>query len=138
MRDAFPPVMSNPSWWTSSDSNGWDRAREAMRRDWDQTKHDLHMGGHELNQKLEDTLGQAAGKRAMPPIDEPNPPKVIGRWEEAEMPIGYGYAARNHFGDKYPAWNDELDRRLATDWNRTDRAWDEVRPYVRRGYEAKR
>jgi hypothetical protein len=129
--------MSNPSWWTSNDSNGWDRVREALRRDWDQTKHDLHVGGHELNQKLTDTVEQAAGRRPMPPIDKANPPKIIGQWEDAEMPIGYGYAARNHFGDKYPTWNDDLDRRLAADWN-TDRPWDEVRIYVRHGYDIKR
>jgi hypothetical protein len=124
MTRASSGAMSNPSWWTSGDTNGWDRVREALQRDWDQTKHDLHVGGHELNQGLTDTVEQAAGRSPMPPIDKANPPKVVGRWEDAEMPIGYGYAARNH-------------RRLASDWD-TGRPWDEVRIYVRHGYEIKR
>ncbi|HEY5240860.1 MAG TPA: hypothetical protein VIJ22_05325 [Polyangiaceae bacterium] len=129
--------MNKPSWWTLQDSSSWDRVREALHRDWDQTKHDLHAGGHELNQKLSDTVEQAAGKKPMPPIDKANPPKVIGQWEDAETAIGYGYAARDHFGEQHPQWNDDLERRLAADWN-TERPWSEVVRYVRHGYEVKR
>lgn len=129
--------MNKPSWWTLQDSSRWDRVREALHRDWDQTKHDLHAGGHELNQKLTDTVEQAAGKKPMPPIDKANPPKVIGQWEDAETAIGYGYAARDHFGDQHPEWNDDLERRLAADWN-TERPWSEIVRYVRHGYEVKR
>jgi hypothetical protein len=129
--------MNKPSWWTLQDSSSWDRVREALHRDWDQTKHDLHAGGHELNQKLSDTVEQAAGTKPMPPIDKANPPKVIGQWEDAETAIGYGYAARDHFGDQHPEWNDDLERRLAADWN-TERPWSEIVRYVRHGYEVKR
>jgi len=129
--------MNKPSWWTLQDSSSWDRVREALHRDWDQTKHDLHAGGHELNQKLSDTVEQAAGTKPMPPIDKANPPKVIGQWEDAETAIGYGYAARDHFGDQHPEWNDDLERRLSADWN-TERPWSEVVRFVRHGYEVKR
>ena len=52
-----------PSWWSDEvHGSAWERAQEAMRRDWAQTKHDLHLGGHEMNQSLTDTLKQAAGQ----------------------------------------------------------------------------
>ena len=128
--------MQKPSWWQEADYK-WERVKEALQRDWQQTMHDLHMGGHELNQRLADTMAQAAGRQSMPPIDEANPPRVLFRWEDAEIPIGYGYAARTHFGDRYPEWNDALEDRLKTDW-RAERPWSEVRLLVRHGYEVKR
>ena len=61
------------------------RIKEALRRDWYQTKHDLHVkGGHELNQKIEDTVEEIQGIKPLPPIDRPNPPKVIGEASWAE------------------------------------------------------
>ena len=128
---------NRPSWWTEQDQGAWDRAREAVRRDWDQTLHDLHLGGHELNQSVVDTFKQAGAQEPMPPIDKANPPKVIGNWDDAELAIGYGYAARNHFGDKYPQWDDDLERTLKDDW-RTDKPWSAMRLFVRHGYEVKR
>ena len=42
-----------PAWWNDNHASAWDRVKEAMRRDWEQTKHDLHIkGGHELNQDI--------------------------------------------------------------------------------------
>jgi hypothetical protein len=134
---AHAGTMNKPNWWASQDANAWERVKETLRRDWDQTKHDLHMGGHELNQKLADTVGQAVGKESIPAIDKANPPKVIGRFDDAEMPLGYGYAARTHFGDRYPLWNDELEGKLRSDWN-ADKPWPEIKHFVRRGYDLKR
>ena len=72
---------------TMSQGTSWDRVKEAFRRDWEQTKHDLHMsGGHELNQTLSDTLKQATNKEPIPADDKPNRPKVIGGWTDAEAP----------------------------------------------------
>ena len=46
---------------------------EAIKRDWEQTKHDLNKNkGKELNQDVGDTLGQAVGKKPTPPPDMPN------------------------------------------------------------------
>ena len=99
-----------PSWWNEEHASTWDRARGALSRDWQQTKHDLHLGGHELNQSLEHTVSQATGSEVAPPIDAANPPKVIGRWEDVEPAIGFGYAARAHYGDRFPKWSSELER----------------------------
>ena len=129
--------MPKPEWYTSAHASAWERAKEALRRDWDQTKHDLHAGGHELNQKVADTVAQAGGSEGIPSIDAPNPPKVVDRWEDAEVAIDFGYACRTHYGDKYPKWNSELETQLKRDW-KGDRPWDRVKLYVRHGYEVPR
>jgi hypothetical protein len=49
------------------------KAGEAMKRDWEQTKHDFKKdAGRDLKQDVPDTIGQAAGKKPIPPIDVPN------------------------------------------------------------------
>ena len=43
--------------------NKKEQAGEALKRDWEQTKHDFNKDkGEELNQNAGDTFGQAAGK----------------------------------------------------------------------------
>jgi hypothetical protein len=130
-----------PAWWNEHHASAWERAREALRRDWEQTKHDLNMkGGHELNQSVGDTVKQASGREAIPLDDRPNPPKVVGQlqWEEVELPMGYGYGARDQYR-QYASWTPELESELRREWERdarTSRVWPEVRDHVRRGFEA--
>ena len=51
--------------------------KEALRRDWEQTKHDFSKSkGRELHQGVGDTVKQAAGKEPIPPVDRPNPDKM--------------------------------------------------------------
>jgi len=136
-RSALRPDMNTdkPSWWNEEHTSTWDRARGALSRDWQQTKHDLHLGGHELNQSLDHTVSQATGSEVAPPIDAANPPKVIGRWEDVEPAIGFGYAARAHYGDRFPKWSSELERALHDDWRHPTTSWNEAKAYVRHGYE---
>ena len=129
-----------PSWWADEvHGSAWDRAKEAMRRDWSQTKHDLHLGGHEMNQGVTDTLKQAAGEQHLPTINHANPPKVIGEWSDAETPYRYGHAARRQFGAAHPEWSPELEAKLKSEWmtaqDRNDHDWESARRFVRRGYE---
>jgi hypothetical protein len=129
-----------PSWWAEEvHGSAWERAREAMRRDWAQTKHDLHLGGHEMNQSATDTLKQAAGKDHLRNINQANPPKVIGEWSDAETPYRYGVAARRQFGDQHPGWSPELETKLKNEWmeaqDQATRDWEAARRFVRRGYE---
>jgi len=64
-----------PQWWTQDKhESGWERVKEAMKRDWVQTKSDFGAGGRELDQDVDDTLKQAAGKDAIPPAGTPNAP----------------------------------------------------------------
>lgn len=129
-----------PAWWNETHESAWERVKEAMRRDWEQTKHDLHVaGGHELNQSVGDTVKQASGSEAIPPIDKANPPKVIGEWNDIELPMEYGYGARTNYGKMHTGWTKELEDTLQREWEsgraRTGRSWNDVRDVVRRGYE---
>ena len=132
-----------PEWWTEeTHGSAWDRVKEALRRDWEQTKKDLHLGGHELNQDVSDTLKQAAGKQSIPRNDGPNPPQVIGDWDDVELPMGYGYSARQQYGTQHATWNDELEGKLKSEWesakDTTRRGWNDVKQFVRHGYERSR
>ncbi|MGZ3416288.1 MAG: hypothetical protein ACXWUG_18425 [Polyangiales bacterium] len=124
-----------PKWWNEeTHGSAWERVREALRRDWQQTKHDLHMsGGHELNQTVKDTVKQIAGKEEIRG-DLPNPPKVIGSFDDVELPIGYGHGAQKQYPNERFS---DVEGRLRADWdrNKTGKDWIEVREYVRRGYE---
>jgi hypothetical protein len=130
-----------PSWWKEDmHGNAWERMREAMRRDWEQTKKDLHMkGGHELNQNAKDTVKQMAGKEPIPMDDGAIRPKVIGDWDDVELPVGYGYAARQQYGQQYGTWNAELEGKLQSEWeagkSTTKRGWSDVKDFVRHGFE---
>ena len=49
-------------------------AKDALKRDWEQTKEDLPgVEGQELDQDADDTLKQAVGKEEPPPEGVPNP-----------------------------------------------------------------
>jgi hypothetical protein len=130
----------HPTWWNEEAyGTGWSRAREAVRRDWEQTKKDLHVGGHELNQSAKDTVKQGGGKEAIPRRDQPNPPKVIGDWDDLELPIDYGFSAKKKYGAQHPRWNETLESTLRTEWDagksQTRKEWNDVSRWVRHGYE---
>jgi len=130
----------HPSWWNETHGSAWERVKEAVHRDWEQTKQDLSIsGGHELNQDVTNTVKQAVGSEPIPPNDQPNPPRVIGTWDDAETPIGYGYAARQKYGAEHPVWNDHVDKTLRSEWEQGKvelrHAWDDVKRWVKHGYE---
>jgi hypothetical protein len=50
-----------------------DRAKDALERDWEQTKSDLPgVEGKDLDQDVDDTVKQAAGKEPVPDKYTPN------------------------------------------------------------------
>ncbi|ATB31478.1 hypothetical protein [Melittangium boletus] len=52
---------------------GTGKVKEALKRDWEQTKHDLNKKkGTDLNQDVGDTVKQATGKEPVPPPFVPN------------------------------------------------------------------
>lgn len=130
-----------PSWWTEQvHGSAWERVKGALERDWAQTKHDMQLGGHEMNQGIKDTVAQAAGRQHLPTMNQANPPKWIGSWSEAEVPYAYGYGARRQFGAQHPQWNEGLELKLESEWRaavakqaRPD--WAVVAVLVRRAYE---
>ena len=50
------------------------KVKEAMERDWEQTKSDVtgDRKGKDLDQDVDDTIKQAAGKEPVPPENLPN------------------------------------------------------------------
>jgi hypothetical protein len=137
MASAIRIAMKMPSWWTDDVVRDWQQAREAVRRDWAQTRHDLHLGGHELNQDMGHTLGQAAGAEAIPAIDVANRPEVIATWEDAEVAIGFGYAARTYYGHLHPSWTSELGHKLAKQWKSDTMSWKTAEILVHHGYDVR-
>jgi hypothetical protein len=129
-----------PSWWSNEvHGSAWDRVKEAMRRDWSQTKHEMHVGGHETSQSVTDTLKQAAGEQHLPTINQVNPHRLISEWSDAELPYRYGYAARQQYGAEHPQWSEELEAKLQDEWttaqDRIAYDWESAMHLVRRGYE---
>jgi hypothetical protein len=131
--------MKKPNWWNQEHDSAWDRVKDAMKRDWEQTKSDLSMGraGKDLDQDVPDTVKQAAGKQAIPPASQKNPPDVDDKdWKNVEGEYQYGVGARNQYG-KSEDWNDRVESKLREEWGdlKAGRTWDEVKSSVRRGWD---
>ncbi len=79
----------NPQWWNEQHTSTWDRVKEALRRDWEQTKSDFSSkGGTDLNQNVGDTVKQAAGQAPVPPLSaktRPDDPKEMAKLVEKEI-----------------------------------------------------
>lgn len=114
-----------PKWWSRDYDSAWDRVKAAFRRDWEQTKHDFGGKAPDLNQDVDDTVGQAAGTRPIPPGKAPN-------FDESEAAYRFGYGAHRYFHARHPEWNDELEDELRADWSGD---WDKSRTAIRRGWE---
>jgi hypothetical protein len=122
----------NPAWWNDEDETAWERTKEAFRRDWDQTKHDLGGDEPDTDQQVGDTVKQATGKEAIPPRGEPT-------YDKVEPAYRYGYRARSHYGQENAVWDDELEARLKEEWTSLDPSrkafWKEDRDAIRYGWE---
>jgi hypothetical protein len=130
-------ALKDPSWWNDKHASAWERSKEALRRDWEQTKADFGVGGHELHQSLGDTVEQAAGRQATPPGNRPNSSTAYNMaWNDAEPAVRYGYGARSHHGGS--DWNEKLEGTLRKDWETTltDTPWERVKHAVRRGWDS--
>jgi hypothetical protein len=120
---------AEPAWWTREHASAWERIKAALYRDWLQTKADLGLdSGVELGQSAGDTVKQAAGKQPM---------QESLAWARAEMALRFGYGAAAHYGDA-----GELDEdRMRAEWEGMTgteaSTWEEARPLVRRGWEAR-
>jgi hypothetical protein len=120
--------------WTTQEASAWERAKEALRRDWDQTRHDFGLKyGQDLNQELMDTVRQAVGSEPIPP---PHVANTAGAWsDEAAVRYGYGAGLSPNYRD-FKAWNPDLEAQLKKDWEAMDshRPWEDVRLAVRYGW----
>lgn len=133
-------LMNKPKWWNQEHDSAWDRVKDAMKRDWEQTKSDLTRGrkGRDLDQDVGDTVKQAAGKDPVPPMTSKNPPDVDDKdWKRVEEDYRYGVGARHYYGDQHSDWDDRLESKLREEWGdlKNGRTWDEVKSSVRRGWD---
>ncbi len=135
-----------PYWNTETHGNAWDRVKEALKRDWEQTKADVSSGGKELNQQVGDTVKQAAGKEVIPGPSTPNPANMAnaadakGSWYDVEPAFRYGMGAHEQYSKSYQTWNDDLETKLSSEWDEktTGKPFKDVKPYVRRAWDFKK
>lgn len=143
------PTNHQPAWWTKEHDTGWERFKDAMQRDWDQTRHDLGAKNvRDLDQDVDDTVRQAAGTQEIPPRGVPNAEPQTkealnvahdrDRYTEA---LRYGYGAAS--ADPYRAhksWDDKLESKMKQEWQdlKSGRTWDEVKSAVRSSFEKAR
>src|SRR5947207_3034679 len=100
-------TMRDPKWWSEKHGTAWERVKEALRRDWEQTKADVSSKGEELDQDVGDTVKQAAGKEYIPPAGVANPPDMKDMkkaakkadWTEVEDSYRYGVGAHEQYPD---------------------------------------
>ena len=120
----------NASWWSKDNDADWDRVKEAFRRDWKQTKHDLGGKSPDLHQNVDDTVKQAAGKQPIPPGNVPN-------FEALEPAFCFGYGARRQYAKDHPSWDERLEKTLQKDWSvkGDDENWRRNLSAIRSGYE---
>jgi hypothetical protein len=123
-------TYKNPSWWTKDNDSGWDRVKEAFKRDWDQTKHDFGGKQPDTAQNVNDTVKQASG-------NQPIPPRGVPVYEKAESAYRFGYGAKTYYQQKYPKWDTKLETELQRDWKASypQGIWDEDVVYIRRGWD---
>ena len=113
-----PALEDFPRWGTTVDASSWERVKEALRSDWEQTRAQFSTpsgrGGEER--------GEA--ERLM--ID----------WGASEQAMRYGFAARVHFR-AHGGWCEEVESLLALDWDGAwGQTWDQARSDVRRGWDS--
>ena len=128
--------MANPKWWNDEHESTWSRVKAAMKRDWEQTKADFSKTkGRELDQDVDDTVKQAAGKQPIPPLNQPN--RDEDDWNRVEEGYRYGVGARSQYGTQYNEWDDRVESKLREEWGdlKSGRTWDEVKSAVRRGWD---
>ena len=112
-------MNKRPDWYRDDHDSSWERVKAAFKNDWEQTKSDFgSKSARDMNQDVDDTLKQAAGSS--------------DAFENHEQAFRFGHAARQSFGKDHPTWNDDLDRRLRTDYGSD---YDRDRNYIRRAYE---
>jgi len=137
MSETRADPVRDPHWWSDEHSSSWERAKQALRRDWEQTKGDLADSGVDLNQGALDTLRQAVGAQPIPADHLPNPgPRHDWAWIEPAVRFGHGAARYYRDSD----WDEQLAQRLRSEWEASGQRsnWDSVKDGVRHGWHSLR
>ena len=133
MNQTQPPLPPDPHWWSEEHSSSWERAKQALHRDWEQTKGDLADTGVDLNQGALDTLRQAVGTQPIPADNLPNRGPRHD-WVRVESAVRYGHGAARHYSDS--DWDEKLEARLRSEWEASGQhsTWDSMKEGVERGW----
>ena len=112
-------ASKNPRWWREDHTSAWTRVKEALRRDWEQTKHDFNKeSGIDRGQGVTDTVKQMAGKQPL--------------WPSVEPALRYGYGAGYNYQDEdFSLRENDLEK----EWNEMYPGTQWPRDYVLRGWE---
>jgi hypothetical protein len=127
-------IMNKPQWWNEQHEGTWDRVKDAMKRDWEQTKNDLSKkSGKDLDQSAGDTVKQAAGKEAIPAGGQAN-----AKWDDVEPGYRFGAGSRVQLQNEYPKWDDKLEHKLSTEWSdlKSGKDWDDVKAHVKSAWHS--
>lgn len=122
-KDTAAGASNNPKWWSNNHTSAWTRIKDALSRDWEQTKHDFSKkSGQELHQNVDDTVKQMAGKE----------PTNDFATHESEVRYGYG-AGRQYAGTEF----DKQEGTLQKEWDelKSGRMWADVRDHVKHGWD---
>ncbi len=119
-------MCRNAAWWTEDFDLNFERARVALRRDWEQTLQHLGLkDGETLNQDAGNTVRQVVGREPIP--YGPN-------FEDNEEAFRFGHGAWQFYHDHHPHWDERLEHKLRQDWGGD---YDRYRGYIRFGYEGR-
>lgn len=119
----------------------WERAKAALRRDWEQTKSDLtREHGLFLGQTARHTLRQIANKEPIPAPSQPTIP-----WEDAEPAVRFGYEAQDafpevrHWGPDADDWGPGAEEALRSEWSRRGHrlSWLSAKPAIWLGWRGR-
>lgn len=125
-------MRKDPHWWTSEHDSAWDRIKDAFHRDWEQTKHDFGGKAPDMDQDVDDTVGQMMGTKPVPPMGQPA--------HDHDDDHRFGYGAGMQYGNTYHNWDDKLETQLRSDWDNayggaSGMDWDSHRDHVRHGWD---
>ena len=130
----------HPTWWNDQHNTAWERVREALKRDWEQTKADLTKDrGHDLNQSITDTVKQAVGVDPLPLRNAPTPHGSDEKWDQVAHAMRYGHGAGVYYGE-HREWDGALESKLNREWEelKSGHTWDDMSRHVRHGWQAAR
>jgi len=121
---------TRPTWWTEARSAAWERVRDGARRDWETQRDTGHVARE--TRDLGSTMKAGAWSRALPA-------EFLGDWEDVEISVAFGHAARRAFGSGHPGWDPEIEALLRRDWEAShepaDQNWGDAKAWIRQGYE---
>jgi hypothetical protein len=95
------PGESTQPQWGAPQQPAWQRVKEALRRDWVQTKADFGLGGSSLGHGLGDTLKQAVGATRFP--------APVAMVSAAEPAVAIDAGAHRRHRAVFEAWNGEIE-----------------------------